>query len=123
MIVSSEEHRNAEGALQIVRRLFLTEDVDVEQVVAKIDMQRDAVVQQEPEARTEIDVYCAIGGGAVNVRAVEDFSPDYFAEAETRSLGNKLATRKSQRVTLGVIQGSDIHIDGGVMFKVAFPRT
>ena len=54
MTPASEEHRNADVAFQIVSGLFLTQEVDVKQVIAEVDVNRHRVVQQEAIARTEI---------------------------------------------------------------------
>ena len=55
MIPASEEHRDANGSFKIVRGLFLTQYVDVKQVVAKINVKCDRVCQQETKSRAKIN--------------------------------------------------------------------
>ena len=60
MIPASEEHRNANGALEIVNGLLSSEDVRIEQVIAKIGMDGDGIGQQKtktcPYCGTRVDV-------------------------------------------------------------------
>ncbi len=42
---ASEEHRETEVTFKIVRRLFFAQQIDIEQVIPEIEMQRDRVCQ------------------------------------------------------------------------------
>ena len=55
MIPASEEHRHTKRSFEIVRCLFPTQDVDIEQVIAEIDVKGDRVSEQEPKTRAEVD--------------------------------------------------------------------
>ncbi len=52
---ASEEHRYPEVPLEVMNRFFLAKQVDVEEMVAKINVQGHGIGQQEAVAGTEID--------------------------------------------------------------------
>ena len=62
MTPASEEHRYPERPLEVVGGLFLAQEIDVEQVIAEIDVQRDRIRQQESIAGAEIDGEPVIAG-------------------------------------------------------------
>ena len=51
---ASEEHRHTQSTLQVVCGFLLTEKVDIEQVIAKIYVQRDRIGHQEAIPGTEV---------------------------------------------------------------------
>ena len=55
MTSASEEHRDAEVAFQIVSCLLFAEKIDIEQVIAEIEVQCHRVVQQEAVTRPKVD--------------------------------------------------------------------
>ncbi len=68
----SEEHRYAERPLEVVGGLFLAKQVDIEQVVPKIDMQRNGIGQQKAVAGAEINGKTVVAGKAGRAEAGAD---------------------------------------------------
>lgn len=58
-------------ALEVVCRLLFTEKVDVEQVIAKIDVQCERIAQQEPETGAEVNGEAVVAGKARRPEAAD----------------------------------------------------